>query len=789
MRTPILSSVFFLISCISLPFMSIGQCSVDQNDIDTYMYTQDDFGQSFLACDYGQLVELDLPMHHFMNGNIMGLLSIYEGEGYGGALLYTDSLELQDNWGGYLFHILHTPVDVSAGTTYTFRVDYFGEYGVAWANFSDIYGDGQFYWNGQPHSTVDMGFMAHIDQATQSCLSWTGMVSDDWNDAQNWFPSQVPDSMDCVIISDFANVFPRIQDDARTADLTLEQNASLDLMAGSRLYVHGDIVVQGDASFIGEVILEDGDSPREINGSPIFNKLKINGLFYTTEPIEILNHLDMRDGYLANFGTELYLNVGNGYHGHAYIPEDIIVGNVIIKRHNEGTGAQLIGLPFTQTDHDQIMSLNDFQELFCFKDEYGFEEFDSNWQLSTDTSQCFGVQDAILLEGGYSDVSLEGQTTNTDQTITGGYSETNELGEIQMIGNPYPSVIDWDKVVRSPGSARASYLWLPEKQQFGSRIEDIQTNDMGNILHPSDAILVELDEDDEIFINYGETALSPSQLYNTEFSSGPENYQLRLGVTGALGADETLILFNDEATGQRDARYDALKIPSLNEGVPTLASRSATRDFLSINTIPFPDLGTRVDLYLNPGTEGAIVFTPLLIDLGVDYEAIYLVDTKYQIYHDLLSYGSYQTEVLLEDERGRFVLQFGTYFPDPPSESPVSALDDPLPSDIVFDPVPVDPNLPQDPQDPEDAGPMELVEGHWEINTVDNEVTIWPEMDVIIPVRTQVSIYTAQGKLVFDRVVTSSSTKLQYRLHVSSGVYLVKIQSANKTQVKKVWID
>ncbi len=778
MRNSFLSVVLFLMMSMSISFASYGQCTVHQNEIDTYLYTQDDFGQSFLTCEAGQLMELDIPVHHFLDGEIMGLLSIYSGDGYDGELLYTDSVVLSDEWGGYIYHFLHTAIDVEANSMYTFRVDFFNDYGVSWANFTNAHENGQFYWNGQAHGTVDMGFMAHIENVDETCISWTGSVNEDWNESLNWNPPVVPDSNDCVIVpSGISGFYPVIEGAARAGNLVISEAALLNLQEGSRLHVFGNLDAFGEAQFQGEVIMEEGAFPGEINGSPIFNKLKIKGLFYTTEPIEILNHLDLRDGYLANFGTELYLNVGDGYHGHAYIPEDIIVGNVIIKRHTGGQGAQLVGLPFTETCHEEVMNANDIPELLSFRDEHGFEQFDNNWQSSLSTQTAFGVKNAVLLESEIEIVELEGQTSNENQIILGSQTVPNEAGKIQLVGNPYPSVINWDKVTRSEGAPKASYLWIPEKQQFGSRVDNIQTNDMGNLLHPTDAILIELEEGDEINIDYVEAALEPWQLYADELTADPDAYSIRLGVTGPSGADETLILLNNQSSSERDIHLDALKIPSLNDGVPTIASRTSENDFLSINSIPFPQLGARVELYVDPGTEGTFMFTPLLLDLGLDYNSIYLVDSKYHVYHDLLNYGAYQTEVLTDDDRGRFSIQFDTYKPDPSIDSPFSELSVEEAIDATVNEI-----------DPEEIT-LELVQGFWDVIATEGAISIRPEVELIIPSRTQVTIYSAEGKQVLDRIVSSDTSHLLYDLHVSRGMYLVKVYSAGRTQVQKVWMD
>ena len=182
--------ILYVLGTLILPAQNI--CYVDQPHVDTYLYTQDDFGQSFLPCSSGELFRLDVPVHNLQAGEFTALLHIYVGDGYDGEALYSSEVNISDEWGGYLLHTFTESVLVQAGQLYTYRLDFNGNYGTMWANFSNAYSDGQNYWNGTAQSTIDMGFLVHIIPMVDPCVTWRGEHSDEWNEPLNWSSLESP---------------------------------------------------------------------------------------------------------------------------------------------------------------------------------------------------------------------------------------------------------------------------------------------------------------------------------------------------------------------------------------------------------------------------------------------------------------------------------------------------------------------------------------------------------------------------------------------------------------------
>ncbi|NNC83883.1 MAG: T9SS type A sorting domain-containing protein [Flavobacteriales bacterium] len=754
-----------------------GQCTVIQDEVETYLYTQGDFGQSFQVCATGTLSQMDFMVHHFLNGSIDATLTIFQGEGYDGSTLYSAPLTLTDEWGSIHSHTLSEEVLCMLGQVYTFRIEFFGEYGLMWAKFQDTYADGQVYWDGTPYENIDIGFNAHILYPEEPpCITWTGAVDSDWDEPANWLPQIVPDSTDCVFVpANDSGTYPAVDVPARAGSLNIHPEAGFHLQSEGELAIYGSLQSANDCTFDGTVVLHSLDGNSEINGSPTFDHLKIIGVFFTTEPIEILNVLDLSEGYLANLGTELILNSGEGYYGHAYIPQDLIVGSVIIKKHIDHAGEQILGIPFVLDEEVLINGGQGLEDLMLFEQEFCMEGFHNNWQ-PLDQYEPNGPCDALRSFVIQEHIELAGATTNEEMIVHGQNNEAFDLGRLQLISNPYPSVIDLDDISISPGASQATYRWLPEKQQFGSRNGGWSTHDMGDMVLPSDAFIVQLAEAHHLKFIYSEIVPAPWDLMQPEQSTVSAEHQIKLSVTAPGGSDETILRFTGASTLDFDPSLDALKIPSLNEFTPALGSASASGEVLSINALPHPPVGASVPLYFSSDLEGEIGFDPVLIDVGQVYDQIFLYDALNETFHDLMTEGLYHTVYDPNDGEDRFLLIFGIddtpwYHPDSEQISDGGDMEEGPPA--------------------EELGPTDgsQTTADWNIGAVLDELIIRPTPNSEGEGRIQVTIHSLRGRLVFDRQVDLDSSGWKYRLQLSPGMYSISIRQGDKLHSEKIWLD
>jgi hypothetical protein len=116
-----------------------------------------DLGQSFTAGMTGYLSRLALAAGQ----NLTGVrLRIYQGVGYGGQLLYTETNVSIASAYGLTTHNLWRPIAVTAGQSYTFRIDAPSIY--TGGSVSNPYAGGTAFFDGGAQAAWDLAFQAYV---------------------------------------------------------------------------------------------------------------------------------------------------------------------------------------------------------------------------------------------------------------------------------------------------------------------------------------------------------------------------------------------------------------------------------------------------------------------------------------------------------------------------------------------------------------------------------------------------------------------------------------------------
>ena len=750
-------------------------CYVNQAYVDTYLYTQEDFGQSFLPCTTAELYRIDLPIHNLQEGEFEATLTIYEGDGYTGNVLYSQSVTIGDEWGSYLIHTLTTPLWMQDGVTYTYRLDFNGHYGTMWANFANIYPDGQNYWNGTAQPSIDMGFMLHMYLIEDPCAAWLGSVSESWDEPLNWDPAIVPDSLDCVLISGGAPFDPIIPVKADVKDLTVLPEGHLTLLTDAELSVFHTLDVQGESEFDGTVFMKQGVTGGEILGSPIFNILKLEGFYVLTEPVTVLDLLDVEFGYLANIGTQLTLKVNSEHSGHVYMPTENIAGAVTFEKQAPIMDGEMVGIPFNDLSSQTLASQNSSASITAYNTLAPLLDCENLWSHVLENDSLFSNADVVMVESAEELIHVTGQTSNATVHVVHVNGGVDNY-DLRPVGNPFPSVISAAAIARSSGIPKVTYRWNPSERQYNALVDNAEVHPMTRHMKPLDAVLIHIPEGEEVTIDYSVAALRPYELNSPEELEDLSDHHIRLHIESPSGEDETLLRFKTGASWVWDPAMDAMKIASMDDLMPTLGTMGQGAKVLAINSIPMLVHGQQVALYLSPGVEGPVQISAPMIDGGDCFTTLHLEDRKLGYFHDFMTNGVYSTEVLLTDDKNRFILHFDrNQQNNTPSEV-----------DEAFN---VDPVTP--------IGPIEIDNPSFEeeltdytIGVYSGELTIRPGDGLMeIPQETMITVYSVNGKLVFQRKLMQSSSKFTYQLNVSPGIYHVELITEGKRQREKVWVD
>jgi hypothetical protein len=291
--------------------------------------------------------------------------------------------------------------------------------------------------------------------------------------------------------------------------------------------------------------------------------------------------------------------------------------------------------------------------------------WDNIYQLNTPIITMKGYSLLLLNEnatGTPNNPVIYANTLNTgsigaDNNITcTDYTDANLEG-FNLVGNPYPSAIDWDAssgwtktnvdnaIYFWNGSAYASYIngsgtnggtrYIPAMQGFFVRKSNPTTYSPGT-----------LKMDNNVRI-HNDIAFLKSTISDI----------LRLKVEGNSNSDETIIRFFDNANSGFDANYDAFKLFGYTE-VPQLYTKTSDGSLLSINSQKSIIDSACVPLILKVGANGSYTITASEINSFVDNVYIILDDHKTGVSQLLNTNPVYTFNVDINDDVNRFTVRF-----------------------------------------------------------------------------------------------------------------------------------
>lgn len=210
-----------------------------------------------------------------------------------------------------------------------------------------------------------------------------------------------------------------------------------------------------------------------------------------------------------------------------------------------------------------------------------------------------------------------------------------------LLGNPYPSAIDWDEVTIPAELGGAFWLWDPTIGTIGDYVFYITGGGIANTTSQF------IPSGQGFFVKAvtGGGTLSLDNYVRTHStqsfykSSGTEPI-LILKASGNNITSQTAIRFIEAATTGVDRLYDVHKIFSESPDVPNLFTKSAGED-LVINTLPSITGNESVPLWFNAGLPGNYTIFVAELETIDPSVPVYLEDMETGIIQDLRQHPSY----------------------------------------------------------------------------------------------------------------------------------------------------
>jgi hypothetical protein len=360
-------------------------------------------------------------------------------------------------------------------------------------------------------------------------------------------------------------------------------------------------------------------------------------------------------------------------------------------------------------------------------------------------------------------VDIEGEVNNNTLLPSTLFNSNRPftLG-FNLIGNPYPSPVDWDAPtgwVRSNIDNALYYFNAGITDQYtgtySTYINNISSDNIANNIIPAmQGLFIHVSDGNYpiaatlIFTNQARVNdLSPSFHKNAYSETRPLlRLTARIAEEGT-SADPMVIYFDHDATSDFDKEMDALKLMNTDVLVPSLYSVTTNADRLSINGMPYPvDSITVIPLGLMSKKEGLIIFHASEIERMPFELYIYLCDNKTGAYQNLILHPEYMVHLDEGDYENRFSLVFSQY-------------------DLRYQP-----------------GSDES----FHVYSSRNRLFIY--INQLSGENTDLSIHNMLGQQILHRQLSGNGYQ-EMDLDVNTGIYIVSLYSGKGVYSKKVYIN
>ena len=229
-----------------------------------------------------------------------------------------------------------------------------------------------------------------------------------------------------------------------------------------------------------------------------------------------------------------------------------------------------------------------------------------------------------------------------------------------LIGNPYPSAIDWNGADHDPSFQNVFAYIYDRTAGNGGDYTMIDGSVAGSFIPAHQGFFVLANENPGDF-----TFTNDMRGHGSDFmKEQPVSEHIRLRITKGDFYSDTRIRIHADA-GHGTDRYDAHKLFILNPNMPQVYSFTEDQTRVAINSIPHVDEELPVGLGLRVPADGEYTLSVQEVTGVFGDVPLYLEDLETEIIHDLYELPEYRFVAGKGDHTQRFVLHFAP--PDDPT--------------------------------------------------------------------------------------------------------------------------
>jgi len=532
---------------------------------------------------------------------------------------------------------------------------------------------------------------------------WTGATDTDWNTASNWACNSIPSFNTNVVINGGLTNYPILNTGVlgMAKDIQINSVDSLTIIDNT-LQIAGSIAnsgtinsINGSVAFVGTVAQT---MPATIFSANRIRNLIINNTADVSSSgnLEITGFLRVENG---NFNTGNTLTLISNATQTALIDgsgNGQVVGTVKMQRHlyPEAFGYKYFSSPFSNTsvgDFSSYVDLNATFPNFYIYDE-NREDADSNdatgWIAYTTAIDPLDILKGYALNFGDTlaspkTVEIFGTVNNGNKQITLYNNDRLYTKGFNLVGNPYPSPIDWNAATgwTKTNIDDALYFFTAGNTNmytgtYTSYVNGIQSSDglSSNIIPSMQGFFVHVsDGPSKVTATLGVTNSVRTNNYTQGFLKvrEPEKAAL-IRITASfeneVNTDPAVIYFPHFAELSFEKDKDALKLMNTDIRVPNLYSLTPENKKLSINALPKPGSSDvkKIPLGLKTEKEGwMLIGLKDLENLPSNFN-VYLIDSEKRIGQNLSRKPQYRFYAKSGQQDSRFHLMFSeTELSDP----------------------------------------------------------------------------------------------------------------------------
>ncbi|HSI69011.1 MAG TPA: T9SS type A sorting domain-containing protein [Gillisia sp.] len=533
---------------------------------------------------------------------------------------------------------------------------------------------------------------------------WTGEADTDWNNPANWSCNILPTLDTNVLIPQdvpTAN-YPVVSSEtiAYAKDLNLENEASVTVLG--QLSITGTALNFGVLDVINGSISFEGTNAQEIpTGTFADNRIENLQIKNTSGvisegPIEITGILKVEEGI---FNTGNALTLISSAEKTALIDGSglgEVIGTVTMQRYLDvAFGYKYFSTPFQNTivgDFEPFLPLSDpsngFSHVYLYEENRTLNDtaFATGWQAYNEPNNTLNVGEGYAFNFGATTdeklVELTGEVNN------GTFSRNleNNNGEytkgFHLVGNPYPSPIDWDAApgwTKSNIDAGIYFFTASDTNQYTGTytayVNDISTADprkdgrSSNIIPSMQGFFIKVSDpadgvskvNGSLTINNKSRSLDFDQAFlKTREIEERSLLRLTAGFDGTANIDAMVVYFTPQSTTTYNKNQDAFKLMNTDKTVPSFYSITSDKKKLSINALPFPDFGKyeKVPLGIKALKSGKMTINLSQVQNLPQGMNIYLIDSDKRKGQNLKNKSSYTFTIKEGEYNNRFQLIF-----------------------------------------------------------------------------------------------------------------------------------